>query len=130
MSAQQPESLQQTQVRAARNQSLCREVNERIQDLRPPSTFGEFVCECTIEGCSDIVELTQQEYESLRSNGNRFAVRPGHVVPQVDVVVGGTDRYPVVAKIGAGAPVAERLDPRKRERHLRSLPARRRMPAA
>jgi hypothetical protein len=124
MSAQPetPETLQQTQIRAAKNQSLFREVNERIEEVRQPSTLVEFVCECTLEGCSEIVELTEQEYESVRSHSNGFAVRPGHVVPQVEVVVDGTDRYQIVSKIGAGAPIAEKLDPRQRKRHLRAVP--------
>jgi hypothetical protein len=116
------ESLAQRQVRAAENQSLFREVNERIEELRPPSTFVEFVCECSTDPCNEMVELTQQEYAALRSDPNRFAVSPGHVVPEAENVVDRTDRYEIVAKLGAGVPVAERLDPRRRRRHLNSVP--------
>ena len=115
-------SLEQTRIRGAQNQSLFREVNERIEEIRPPSTFVEFVCECTLEGCSERVDLTQQEYESVRSDSNRFAVRPGHVVPGVELVVERTDRYEVVEKIGAGKVVAVKLDPRRRKRHLQAAP--------
>ena len=120
--APEQESLAQRQIRAAKNQSLFREVNERIEELRPPSTFVEFVCECSIDPCNEMVELTQQEYETLRSDPNRFAVSPGHAVPEVEVVVDRSDRYEIVAKLGAGIRVAEKLDPRGRHRHLRSLP--------
>ena len=40
--------------RAAKNQSLFREVNERIEDLDHTSTFIEFICECANEECSDV----------------------------------------------------------------------------
>jgi hypothetical protein len=121
---QPPESstLAQRQARAAANQSLVREVNERIEQLRLPSTFVEFVCECAIEGCMEMVALTHHEYEALRSHANRFAVSPGHVVAQVEVVVDSTDRFVTVKLIGAGASVARKFDPRHRQAHLQSVP--------
>ncbi len=97
-------------------------MNERIEQLRPPSTFVEFVCECAIEGCVEMVALTHHEYEALRGHANRFAVSPGHIVAQVEVVVDSTDRYMTVKLIGAGASVARKFDPRHRHAHLRSLP--------
>jgi hypothetical protein len=120
--SQEHSTLAQRQVRAAANQSLVREVNERIEQLRPPSTFVEFVCECAIEGCSEMLALTQEEYESLRRHANRFVVAPGHVVAQVEVVVDSTARYVTVKIIGAGARVARHLDPRHRQAHLQALP--------
>ena len=122
---QSPEgsTLAQRQARAAANQSLVREVNERIEQLRHPSTFVEFDCECAIEGCDEMLSLTHQEYEALRSHANRFAVSPSHVVAQVEVVVDSTERYVTVKLIGAGAAVARRFDPRHRQTRLRSLPA-------
>jgi hypothetical protein len=102
------------QERAARNQSLFREANERIEALRgrPPSMFFEWVCECCIEGCTDTISLTTAEYEDVRRHANRFAVGPGHVDPAVERVVSATDRYEVVEKLERAAEVAERLDPR------------------
>jgi hypothetical protein len=115
-------TLAQRQARAAANQSLVREVNERIEQLRPPSTFVEFVCECATEGCVEMVPLTHREYEELRGHANLFAVAPGHLVAQVEVVVDSTDRYMTVKLIGAGASVARKFDPRHRQAHLQSLP--------
>lgn len=111
------------QVRAAKNQALFREVNERIEELKPPSTFVDFVCECTQEDCAEQVELTRDEYERLRGVSNRFAVKPGHETPEAEEVVDRSDRYVTVEKIGHGKPVAERLDPRQRSRaRLRPAP--------
>lgn len=98
--------------RAARNQSLFREVNERIEDLAASASYTQFVCECFDDMCDRRVSMTVQEYEHIRSDGNRFFVLPGHNVDDVDEVVEATDRYLIVRKMGAGAEVAERLNPR------------------
>jgi hypothetical protein len=58
--------------------------------------------------------MTIAEYEQIRSEANAFFVRPGHAVAGVEEVVREEGEYVVVAKIGAGARVAERLDPRNR----------------
>lgn len=107
------------QERAAKNQSLLREVNERIEALpnRPPTVFELFMCECCLEGCSDTISLTVEEYEGIRAHPARFAVLPGHVDWQVERVVDSADsRYEVVEKIERAAVVAANLDPRGRER--------------
>ena len=103
------------QARAARNQSLFREVNERIEGLpnRPPAVFELFICECCLDGCTETISLTIQEYEQIRSHPARFAVLPGHVDPKVELVVQSADgRYEVVEKIELAAEVAVSLDPR------------------
>jgi hypothetical protein len=100
--------------RAARNENLFREVNERIEDLASTASFTQFICECYDETCDDRVSMTVQEYEHVRADGNRFFVVPGHNGKDVDEVVEATDRYIIVRKIGTGADVAERLDPRRR----------------
>jgi hypothetical protein len=100
--------------RAARNENLFREVNERIEDLAASAAYTQFICECDDDTCDQRVSMTVQEYEHVRAEGNRFFVVPGHDGKDVDQVVESTDRYFVVRKIGVGAEVAERLDPRKR----------------
>jgi hypothetical protein len=100
--------------RAAANESLFREVNERIEDLSTTASFTQFVCECHDDMCDVRVSMTVEEYEHIRAEGNRFFVLPGHQSEDVDDVVESTDRYLVVRKIGAGEHVAERLDPRGR----------------
>jgi hypothetical protein len=107
-------------VRAARNQSLYREVNERIEDLNKRfdaalSAGATWVCECADTECSEPMELTLGEYEELRSQPNRFAVLPGHVLETVEHVVATHDGYVVVEKVGPAATVAAELDPRQAE---------------
>jgi hypothetical protein len=104
-------------VRAARNQSLFRDINERIEQLNQAFEtvlpLSEWVCECADAGCVEHIELSLAEYEALRADGNRFAVVPGHEVADVERVVDRFERYVVVEKLGAGAAVAVENDPRR-----------------
>jgi hypothetical protein len=107
--------LDEQRKRAARNQSVFREVNERIEEFPPPSSFVEFVCECANPECSEKVGLTLEEYEDVRRAANRFFVLPGHEIATVEEVTFSNDRYAIVSKLGAAAPVAQKLDPRQRQ---------------
>jgi hypothetical protein len=98
--------------RAAKNENLFREVNERIQDLATSASYMQFICECFDDTCDERVSMTVQEYEHVRADGNRFFVLPGHSAEDVDEIVEATEQYLIVRKIGAGADVAERLNPR------------------
>jgi hypothetical protein len=100
--------------RAAKNQSLFREVNERIEDISANASFTTFICECMNEACDEPLSLTIEEYEHVRADSNRFAIKPGHEVKEVEVLVEASDRFFVVSKLGAGKSVAEGLDPRRR----------------
>ncbi len=108
--------------RAAMNQSLFREVNERIDDLSSSAAFATFICECLNEDCTGEVSVTAEEYEHIRSDSNLFFVLLGHEEQEVEEVVETTDRYLAVKKLGVGAAVAERLDPRERKRHIGRRP--------
>jgi hypothetical protein len=116
MTDPQVSELDRQRQRAARNQSLFREVNERIEDLSASASFTMFICECMDESCDANVSLTIEEYEHIRSDSNSFVVLPGHEVAIVENVIESTDRFFVVAKLGAGKTLAEGLDPRKRDR--------------
>ena len=52
------------------------------------------------------------EYEALRSEPNRFAVRPGHVFPEVERIVSENDRFAVVEKVRLAGEVAAAHNPR------------------
>ena len=57
-----------------------------------------FLCECGDEGCAEAMELTPDEFVSVHSAPNRFAVLPGHVLGEVEWVVETGDSYWVVEK--------------------------------
>jgi hypothetical protein len=105
-------------AKQARNEALFREVNERIASLgesaqawSPDGTI-EFLCECGEEdGCGQRVRVPLDVYERIRSQDDRFFVRPGHETPEIERAVEWTDDYVVVDKIPAAEPyVAD--DPR------------------
>jgi hypothetical protein len=104
------------QERAARNESLFRDVNERIKstatNLSP--MFTEFMCECADDTCFEHVSLTSEEYSSVRKMGPvYFILKPGHEVEDIELVVGGEgDRYAIVEKQDVAAEIAVELDPR------------------
>jgi hypothetical protein len=104
------------QERAARNESLFREVNERIGSTATKLSpmFTEFVCECADDSCFEHVSLTSEEYSSVRGMGPvYFIVRPGHEAADIERVVGGEgDRFEIVEKQDVAAEVAVELDPR------------------
>lgn len=108
------DGLDGRRIRAAQNQAIFRQVNERIQELaeRWSSEIG-FVCECMDTNCSESVSLSIAEYEEVRLDPGTFVVAPGHEVADVEDVVGGNERYTVVRKAGAGYATAAELDPRR-----------------
>ena len=71
------------------------------------------MCECSLDGCTDTVGLTIDEYETVRRHPTRFVVVPGHVKWEFERVVdAASGRYEVVDKIERGAEVASDMDPR------------------
>jgi hypothetical protein len=100
--------------RLARNEALFREINERISEMgeRFSTEALDIVCECANDECAKALALSHADYERLRSSGKRFAVAPGHENLEVERVLERHAGYLVVEKVGAGAQVAEQLDPR------------------
>jgi hypothetical protein len=113
------------QVSVASNQSIFREVNERLEklnrDLSEIITTGDFVCECADTDCLERVGLTIAEYERLRSIPTRFAVRHGHIVQEAQHVVEQHIGYTVVETFGAAADYAESANPRTDDRFAHKL---------
>jgi hypothetical protein len=97
--------------RLARNQTIFRELNERIQELADPDQAIRFVCECSHVGCEATVQLNTPEYESVRSEPTHFVVASGHNLPEIERVVGLTDGYAIVEKM-IGREFSKASDPR------------------
>jgi hypothetical protein len=107
------------QERRARNEALFREVNERVEEVTVGSADHRdedrpiaFVCECGRPDCTEPLEVTRAQYESVRTNPLRFLVVPGHEEADVERVVERRERFLVVAKLGEGARIAAEQDPR------------------
>jgi hypothetical protein len=100
---------------AAITESLFRQVNERIAESAEyaPVDDALFVCECDDLECTAAIHMPLDRYESVRTEGTRFVVKPGHVTPDIERVVEETRHYDVVEKDEtAAAETAEELDPR------------------
>jgi hypothetical protein len=52
-------------VKAARNEALWREVNERIKLVAETSSDMEFLCECADMECTETIKLSIAEYEYI-----------------------------------------------------------------
>jgi hypothetical protein len=119
---------EQRQLRAAKNQSLFRQVNEQIERIgekvgSSPRELVDFICECTNQDCTGRVAMTRSEYESLRRIPTHFAVKPGHIVPEVEATVSMNERYEVVVKIEAAGEEAIKRDPRSPKPAASSRPS-------
>ena len=104
-------------ARIARNETLFRQVNERVKDVSDAFAAVDagpvdFVCECGDPDCTEPVSLTLNEYERVRSVPTHFIVVPDHVSPPIEVVIRQGDGYVVVEKRPAEARVARETDPR------------------
>ena len=105
-----------TAVKAARNQSLWREVNERVASVAEAAGEMELLCECADIECTQTITISAGEYENIRNNSRRFPIALGHEFPDIEDVVEENERYAVVEKTGKAAEIAARLDPRSRQR--------------
>jgi hypothetical protein len=98
------------QERAAKNEALLRELNERIEEvgkrLRTEDDQPlDFRCECGNSSCDAFVSMTETEYEHVRLDNDRFAVVPGHEDEQIERVVERAERYVIVDKLPSAEPL-------------------------
>jgi len=112
------------ELRAARNEDRFRRLNERLHALSEHAQREQlamaterFVCECAQGNCTTVVELTTDEYESVRATPTRFLVCPdaAHTSPDLEEIVERQDRYWVVQKMGEAGIEAEALVDRPAE---------------
>lgn len=107
------DDVRERQRRAAQNQSLFREVNERVKDVNDSfhvfTSLGDWVCECANDDCFERIEMSTGEYERIRGQGSRFFVAPNeqHVWPEAERVVERFPDYWIVEKIELAAEIAE-----------------------
>lgn len=96
--------------RIAMNEATFRRVNEAIQAGRAEAGNAvDLICECGRLGCVEHLRMGAGEYRAIRASPRRFAVVPGHELPEVEDVVGEGDGYLVVEKSGAAGRLVERV---------------------
>jgi hypothetical protein len=90
------------EVRAARNQAMFRAVNEKLRELNQAfSKISEtyaIACECADTSCVRTLDVSMEEYLTVRAHPNRFVVLAAHVIPDVESTVARNDGYAIVEK--------------------------------
>jgi hypothetical protein len=88
--------------RVRKNEAAFKAHNERRKALEQPLARSDeripFVCECGDAGCWDAVELTIEEFNQAHATAMRYAVKPLHVMPDYERVVGQHESYWIVEK--------------------------------
>jgi hypothetical protein len=103
------------EIRAARNQSMFRVVNEHMRALNEAfATVTDtytIACECYDTGCIATIQIRAEDYLRVRAEPRRFVVRPRHLLTDLEHVVEESDEYVVVDKTDTAGAVATLLDP-------------------
>jgi hypothetical protein len=85
----------------AGSSDLFHSLNDRIRELQSPMREYDLVCECADDGCTRVMRMQDEEYETAHAEPGQFAVVPGHELTFAHVLA-RTDRY-VVVRNEAGA---------------------------
>lgn len=97
--------------RIAYNEAWCRDLNRRkVEWMEGGHPTAGFRCECGQVDCGSRFPLSFGEWNEIRSRPNRFAVAPGHVAPDLELVVKEYEDFWLVEKQGEAAHIAEDLD--------------------
>lgn len=102
--------------RRVENEIVFREANERIEQSARRFALGgsvPFICECGDESCRELIHLSAEEYEQVRSRGSRFLVVRGHEVEGDEEIVEDGGPYVIVEKTGPGKGLAAQADRRR-----------------
>ena len=94
--------MDEDERRIGLNEALFREVNERVRTINEGFSQvlqdAEFVCECGDHDCDETLVITAADFTTAHSAPNLFVVKPGHVYPEVERVVGEHETFAVVEK--------------------------------
>lgn len=102
--------------RAARNEEVFRDVNQRIEEgaeQHAVSGTQPFHGECARASCLETIELTPARYEAIIRERYHFVVLPGHDEPQIERIIEREDDFLVVEKIGEAREQIDRDHPQR-----------------
>jgi hypothetical protein len=105
--------------RAARNEEVFRDVNERIEEgaerhrVEAPLRFH---CECGRASCVETIDVRPAEYESVVRERFHFMLIPGHEDPEIEQVVERRDSFLIVEKVGDAREQIDSDHPQQRHR--------------
>jgi len=87
-------------------------MNELRESGAPASaTSMKCECECHRVECGNSFQITIDAYETVRTEGRRFVVTPGHQSDD-EALISIMDTYLVIEKVGEQGAMAEELNPR------------------
>jgi hypothetical protein len=100
----------------AQRQNLFRDANERIEYAA--ATVGHvgrrpFICECSLDGCVERIEVESAVYDEVRGHKARFLTLPGHEIAAIEVIVERNEEYQIVEKTDRFAEIAASGNPRQ-----------------
>ena len=88
--------------RIVENERLFEAVNAAVKDVNArlgiDDESEQYVCECSIQECTQRIALTRGEYAEARETPARFFMLAGHRDPAHEVIIRETDRYVLVEK--------------------------------
>jgi hypothetical protein len=102
--------------REACAEARLRDQNEWIDAIS--TRFGNalltvFVCECGDPTCTETIELTHPEYDTVRAASTHFAIACDHENPESEAVISQCARYAVVGQThGWGLRISRAADSR------------------
>jgi hypothetical protein len=102
--------------RAARNEEVFRDVNERIEEgAERHGVAGPlpFHCECDRAACLETIEIPPGRYASIVRERYHFVVIPGHEEPRIERIVESAPDFLVVEKIGEARGQIDRDHPQQ-----------------
>jgi hypothetical protein len=88
-----------SEQRALENELRFRKANEEIDERRQELEIGgrtPYICECEDERCTELIRLTVDEYDEIRSEPMHFLIATGH--PTRGKPVQERSAYSIVAK--------------------------------
>jgi hypothetical protein len=113
--------------RKALNEGVFRDANEQLE-RNARMVLGDddtspvpFFCECPREECKEIVLLTLEEYEDVRSNPRGGLAALGHEDPSIETARYRTDRFVITEKFGDAGEVHAKHDPRRDDERIRRI---------
>jgi hypothetical protein len=97
--------------RIAQNEAWTRSLNERRATWAGGhDAQAGFRCECWQEDCVERIPLSGEQWRVVRTRANQFAVAPGHVAHDFEVVRKEWPHFWLVEKVGKAGEVATQLE--------------------
>jgi hypothetical protein len=91
--------------RMRENEEVFRLANERLHDQIADAVAADrvvpFLCECADERCMARLEMTLEDYRSVRADSDTFAIVPGHIAEHGERIAEDRGSFQVVRKEAA-----------------------------